>query len=180
MRLYKNVDICDLHSIMQKGILSMDECGNNKWNFRKRADNSTSVVYLFDPVAEINSFPQSYGAALLEIECEATEEPMSDNDVHKNEYREYIVGRVEKSQICRVIIPEIFKPYVDIPEEIEITWCDIKAKHYGTAGLEECTPDVLEQFAKTARLMDSGVYNFFRGTDTNGHIKDLYEFQYVF
>lgn len=29
--LYKNVDICDLKSIMEKGILSMDELQNDNW-----------------------------------------------------------------------------------------------------------------------------------------------------
>ena len=46
MLLYKNVDICDLKSIIENGILSMDECGNNNWDEGKRAENDTSVVYL--------------------------------------------------------------------------------------------------------------------------------------
>lgn len=65
MVLYKNVDICDLESIVKNGILSMDECGNNNWGDGKRSDNDTSVVYLFKPIAEENVFP-SYGIALLE------------------------------------------------------------------------------------------------------------------
>ena len=36
MILYKNVDICDLKSIMEKGILSLDACGNNNWDDGKR------------------------------------------------------------------------------------------------------------------------------------------------
>ena len=50
MILYKNVDICDLKSIMEKGILSLDACGNNNWDDGKRGENSTSVVYLFQPL----------------------------------------------------------------------------------------------------------------------------------
>lgn len=180
MRLYKNVDICDLHSIWQKGILSMQECRNNKWDGNRRSDNSTSIVYLFDPISERNSFPESYGAALLEVNCKAVENQMAENDAHKYDYREYTTPRVLKSQINRIIIPEIFKPYVDVPEQIHITWCELKAKHYCNSELVECNPDVLMQFARTAPLMDSGAYNFFRGTDANGYIKDLYEFQYVF
>lgn len=52
MILYKNVDICDLVSIMEKGILSLDACGNNNWDDGKRGENSTSVVYLFQPLTK--------------------------------------------------------------------------------------------------------------------------------
>lgn len=52
MILYKNVDICDLKSIMEKGILSLDACGNNNWDDGKRGENSTSVVYLFQPLTK--------------------------------------------------------------------------------------------------------------------------------
>ena len=55
MILYKNVDICDLKSIMEKGILSLDACGNNNWDDGKRGENSTSVVYLFQPLTKENS-----------------------------------------------------------------------------------------------------------------------------
>ena len=43
----------------------MDECGNDNWADGKRANNDTSVVYLFKPLGEVNSFPK-YGVALLE------------------------------------------------------------------------------------------------------------------
>ena len=46
MILYKNVDICDLSSIMQKGVLSMDECGNDNWDTGKRVQNDTSSIVL--------------------------------------------------------------------------------------------------------------------------------------
>ena len=39
MKLFKNVDIADLKSILARGILSMDESGNNDWNPKKRANN---------------------------------------------------------------------------------------------------------------------------------------------
>ena len=77
MILYKNVDICDLESIMEKGILSLDACGNNNWDDGKRGENSTSVVYLFQPLTKENSFPE-YGAALLEIDCSADRSEMPD------------------------------------------------------------------------------------------------------
>lgn len=71
MRLFKNVDICDLGNILEKGLLSMDECGNDNWDDGRRGDNSTSVVYLFRPKGEINSFPYSYGVELVECDCDA-------------------------------------------------------------------------------------------------------------
>lgn len=44
MILYKNVDICDLKSIITKGILSMNECQNNNWDENKRATNDTDLT----------------------------------------------------------------------------------------------------------------------------------------
>lgn len=46
---YKNVDIYDLPSILENGLLSMDESGNNNWQDNNRVDNRTDVVYLFRP-----------------------------------------------------------------------------------------------------------------------------------
>ena len=62
MILYKNVDICDLPAIIENGILSLEESGNNNWENGKRADNDTSIVYLFNPTDIQNSFPD-YGTA---------------------------------------------------------------------------------------------------------------------
>lgn len=135
MKLYKNVDICDLESITQKGILSMDESGNNNWEEGKRSDNKTSVVYLFKPIKKQNSF-HNYGVALLEVDCNAVENKMSVRDTHKNDYIEYITDRVLPSEIKKVIIPEIFSSYIDIPNGIDITWCSLRAEHYGNNGLE--------------------------------------------
>ena len=179
MILYKNVDICDLESIMKNGILSMDECKNNNWDVGKRAENDTSVVYMFDPISRQNSFP-SYGVALLEVETEAEENKMRKNDIHKDDYREYITKRVSPQKIKRVIIPELFKKYIEIPENIHITWCGLKAKHYGEIGLENADNTILEQFAKTAPLMDCTLYNFFRGVTEKDTIIDLYDVEYVF
>jgi hypothetical protein len=41
MILFKNVDICDLDSILRHDILSMDECGNDNWEDGDRANNPT-------------------------------------------------------------------------------------------------------------------------------------------
>lgn len=154
MVLYKNVDICDLASIMEKGILSMDACGNDNWLDGKRSKNDTSVVYLFDPRNKQNSFPE-YGAVLLEVDCSATVNEMTEHDIHKEDYVEYITKQVLSSEIKRVIIPKIFKPYVEIPENIDIYWCDMEAEYYGNNGLEKCDRKLLEKFAKTAPLMST-------------------------
>lgn len=179
MVLFKNVDICDLKSIMENGILSMDECENNNWDDGKRANNDTSVVYLFNPANKQNSFP-GYGVALLEVETDAEENKIGENDVHKNDYKEYITDKVLPSEIKRIIIPEIFKKYVTIPEDIEITWCDLKAEYYSDDGLEECNKETLEQFAKTAPLMSSEWFNFFRGVTKKSTMIDLYSIEYIF
>lgn len=140
MVLYKNVDICDLASIMEKGILSMDACGNDNWLDGKRNKQ--------------NSFPE-YGAVLLEVDCSATVNEMPEHDIHKEDYVEYITKQVLSSEIKRVIIPKIFKPYVEIPENIDIYWCDMEAEYYGNNGLEKCDRKLLEKFAKTAPLMST-------------------------
>lgn len=100
---YKNVDIYDLPSILENGLLSMDESGNNNWQDNNRADNRTDVVYLFRPVnegtlLEIPSFPE-YGAAL--VECTADAEP---SKCHCRtaiwKYREYIAKELPRKIYC--------------------------------------------------------------------------------
>lgn len=180
MILYKNVDICDLASIMERGILSIDECGNNNWEEGHGMKNDTSVVYLFKPLTRYNSFPESYGVALLEIDCDAKENQMMENDRHSNDYTEYVTQRVLPSEIKSVIIPKIFKPYIDIPDGIRVTWCDMKADYYNGFELENCNAKVIEKFAKSAKLMDSRSFNFFRGFDERRMCIDLSNIEYVF
>lgn len=178
MVLYKNVDIFDLKSIMEKGILSMDACGNDNWLDGKRSKSDTSVVYLFAPRKEQNSFPE-YGTALLEVDCSATENEMTEQDVHKEDYIEYITKQVLPSEIKRVIIPNIFKSYVEIPENIDIYWCSMEAEHYGNNGLEKCDRKLLKKFAKTAPLMSTEDFNFFRGVNEDRTMIDLYNIKYI-
>ena len=179
MILYKNVDICDLDSIIKNGILSIDECGNNNWNEGKRAENDTSVVYLFSPIGKQNSFP-NYGAALLEVECEAKENVIDKVDIHIDDYSEYITESVKPSEIKRIIIPKIFKDYISVPQNVAITWCKLKAECYGDNGLEECSDELIEQFAKTSPLIDSTEFNFFRGVTEKRTMIDLYNIEYIF
>ena len=184
MILYKNVDIKDLESILTEGILSLNVSENNNWDEGKRADNSCNVVYLFKPLTEENSFC-NYGAALLEIDIpddEIKENQLLENERYNGKYVEYIVDKVEVNCIKSIYIPKLFKNRIDLPIEImlRITWCDIKANHYGDDGKENCPIEVLEQFAKTAKIMDASSFNFFRGTSENREIIDLYDIKYIF
>lgn len=183
MKLYKNVDICDLNSILKKGIISLDESENNNWEEGKRAKNPTDCVYLFQPIeGKPNAFPE-YGVALLEVEVEsARKSDFTENDVHKAEYIEYVTAKVEISAIKRVLIPEIFQSRLELPEEVEnhVEFCRMTAKIYGDDELEEASKKALEMFAKTALIENSACFNFFRGNDEKRHMIDLYEVEYIF
>ena len=69
-----------------------------------------------------------------------------------------------------------------MPTEVisRIVWCEMNANHYGDNGKEDCPYDVLEQFAKTAEIIDASSFNFFRGMTEKRTIIDLYDIQYVF
>lgn len=174
----------DLESILSKGILSLNESGNNNWDDGKRANNSSNVVYLFKPLKKQNSFCQ-YGAALVEVcvpDENVKENALSDNDVNKGKYVEYVMEKVNAELISAIYIPVIFKSALDLSKETEsrITWCGMKANYYGNGGREECPVEVLEQFAKTAEIMDSGEFNFFRGKNEKREMIDLYDVRYIF
>ena len=167
MILYKNVDIKDLESILTKGILSLNVSGNNNWDDGKRADNSCDVVYLFRPLTEENSFC-NYGVALLEIDIpddKIKENQLLENDIYNGKYVEYITYEVSVQCIKAIYIPKIFKGRIDLSEKkkTKITWCGMKANYYGDGNKENCPDDILEQFAKTAEIMDASEFNFFRG-----------------
>lgn len=184
MILYKNVDISDLESIMKNGILSMDKCDNNNWDEGKCSDNDTSLVYLFKPLKEINTFP-SYGIALLEVDCDATKNKMAENDIHKDDYVEYVTKEVKTDQIRKVIIPKIFKDRITLPENIEVTWCNIYADEcIGYNHEKDCTiyekisDNRLKIFADTAPL-NTTYFNYFRGVDEKRYMIDLYNVKYI-
>ena len=44
---------------------------------------------------------------------------------------------------------------------------------------ENCPTEVLEQFAKTAEIMDTSEFNFFRGLTEKRTMIDLYDVQYI-
>lgn len=196
MRLYKNVDICDLESISEKGILSLKESGNNNWSSSKRVDNSIDVVYLFSPIGMINSFPKSYGIALIEIELDENQvsrNQMVDNDVNKSNYIEYVTERVSPDKITRILIPSVFKSRINLPDNVmsKIEWCEMSAQIItgfvpaegklfgGKLVYEDCDKEILKNLADTTPL-DSNQLNFFRALSPENKIIDFYNIQYVF
>lgn len=184
MTLYKNVDIIDLESILQKGILSLNESGNDNWGEGKRANNSCDVVYMFSPIGKQNSFCK-YGVALLEIDIPdetVTGNKLLETDVNIDNYIEYVTDRVSTDYIKAIYIPELFRDRVEkeLSEDIlsKITWCGMRANYYSKNGKENCPNEVLERFAKTAEIMQT-CFNFFRGMNDDGTVIDLYDIEYV-
>lgn len=183
MKLYKNVDICDLDSILKNGILSLSSCGNNNWANGKRANNSTDVVYLFSPKTCVNSFTQ-YGVALVEVDVDcAQKNQMLDSDANIGMYDEYVVSSVSTSEIKAIYIPEIFKSKLKLTESVsdKITWCDMVCNYY-TGHFDEkaiATNDVLNEFANTACVECSKTFNFFRGVSAKNTMIELADVQYI-
>ena len=101
MKLYKNVSSEDLEKILKEGILPISKTGNDNWEGNRRANNSTEVVYLFNPTSEIKSFTQ-YGDVVLEVEAEAYRNEIAPNDSNRGQYEEYIVAEVKPEQIIGV------------------------------------------------------------------------------
>ena len=190
--LYKNVDICDLESILKKGVLPLDSLEENNWEEGKRASNRTDKVYLFSPKKEQNSFPK-YGAALLEIEVlDAVENRILENDVHIDDYIEYIVDKVEPCQILAIYIPRIFKirvlEYIEDREILQkITWIEMSADCYNQNDeLAPADSTTLKVFAETAEIESAKNFNFFRGKievqkkfRKETQIFDMYNFKYI-
>lgn len=190
MILYHNADYKDLPSILKDGILPMSETGNNRWNNKKRADNSQNVVYLFNPIGKQNSFFQ-YGICLIEVDTDATEKTLDENDYNHGKYTEYVAESVPVNQIKAVYIPNIFMERIssELDSEIlaKITWCDLYAEEVdeyietgfckGYLTYKKVSNERLSIFAKTAELKVDG-FNYFRGVDETNHMIDLYNIIY--
>lgn len=101
MKLYKNVSSEDLEKILKEGILPISKTGNDNWEGNRRANNSTEVVYLFNPTTDVTSFTQ-YGDVVLEVEVEAYRNEIAPNDSNRGQYEEYIVAEVKPEQIIGV------------------------------------------------------------------------------
>jgi hypothetical protein len=165
---------------MKEGIKSLDASGNNNWTDGKRADNSTSVVYLFNPIQQ-NYFPH-YGIVLLEIETDnALENELLEND--DNTYREYIVDYVAVEKIKRIYIPAIFKSRVQkiLNEETfkKIEFVKLAATYYKDGDKVEATAEVLKVFGDTAEIESTEAFNFFRGQNQRRQMIDLYNLHLI-
>lgn len=192
MKLFHNADLVNLKSIMEKGIVSMDECGINTWDDGRRSPNATNVVYLHSPKTELNTFTM-YGVALIEVEVEnATKSTLHECDRNEKNYDEYTVEKVPVDCIKTIYIPEIFKEIAEqyITPDMPVVWCGIEAKSYFNdtgrhfVNLDDytyrpCTEKDFNQFVKTASIADTGVFNFFRGVFENNEIYDIYEVKYL-
>lgn len=184
MKLFKNVDVIDLKSILKNGILSLNESQNDNWEEGRREDNSCDLVYMFKPNEKGDSFTQ-YGTALMEINIPdelVKENEISENDVNKGKYREYVASKVEAEYITNIYIPEMFRNRIELNDEIEekITWCGFSANYYKNYELTKATEEILKQFAETAKIMDASEYNFFRGKLETREVVDLYDIKYLF
>lgn len=185
MILYHNCDYRDLPSILRDGILPMSKTGNNRWEDKKRVNNSEDVVYLFKPVGKQNSFTQ-YGICLIEVETDATENVLDEFDCNYGKYSEYVTESVPVSQIKAVYIPEAFKNRIssELDEETlaKISWCKIHADDFIETGFCEgyftqLSKERLSKFARTAELKVDG-WLYFRGIDDTRHMIELCNISY--
>ena len=190
--LYKNVDICDLESILKKGILSLDECGNDNWSEGRRADNACDVVYMFKP--KNKNCLHMYGLALLEIKEGIGERQVefAENDSNAEYYDEYVVEKVNPDNIVNIYLPTFLKNRIekDLEDEVlkKITWVQFKAYRYseeetdkclGGTFLTECSEFEYGLMQREECTLNSCYYNFFRGFDGRMLICDYELLEYA-
>ncbi|EPW72049.1 hypothetical protein VWV84_08055 [Streptococcus agalactiae] len=127
MKLYKNVPIKDLESILKDGILPASKTGNKRKDIN-RADNSTDIVYLAKPITKFNS-SYHYGDALIEVEVEnPTQTEFLENDRNYLYYQEFVTDEVPVNQIKNIYIPKKFSDRVksfENPSNVNILFVDI-------------------------------------------------------
>jgi len=98
LKLYKVVAKEDLEKILKEGILPISKTGNDNWEGNRRADNSTEVVYLFNPLTDQLNFTQ-YGDVLLEVETTAYKNEILPCDRNRGKYEEFITFEVKPEEI---------------------------------------------------------------------------------
>lgn len=167
------VDLKDLKSIMERGVLSIDEHNCSNWSNDKRAFNSTEVIYLFNNAKNI---PIQYGLVMLEIELnEAEPSIMCSDDVNFTIYDEWVCQSVPKECIKKVIILNIFKNYVqNYIIDVPVTWCAISGKHWKVA---EFTNEDWDSLAETMNY-NTDQMGYFRGTRKDRTVFDVYDVRY--
>ena len=177
MKLFKNVDLIDLESILKDGLMPLDSVGSN-WGNNNRVDNRTDVVYLFK--AQNNDvFPQ-YGVVLLEVDVDAVENEIADNDVNKGKYQEFIVeGTISPSKIKAAYVPAIFKNRISKDIASKVVFVEMLADYWADSGLEKACESVLKRFSETAEIESASDMNFFRGITPKRTMIDLYNVKYL-
>lgn len=105
MKLYKNVPMRDLESILKYGILPVSKTGNERKDIN-RTDNSIDVVYLAKPITKFNSSTH-YGDVLIEVEVDnPIKTEFLENDRNYLYYQEYVTDEVSSDQIKGIYIPK--------------------------------------------------------------------------
>ena len=179
MKLYHNCDVADLEKILKDGLQPLSVTKNDRWENNRRGNNSKDVVYLFNPISELNSFT-SYGVVLLEVEVEATRNEMASNDKYYGIYEEFVVPEVRSENIKRIIIPAIFaektKKYLS-PETLKkVEFVKMTANILGETKIE-ATEELLERFAKTCGI-SLEEERYFTGVKKNRQIISLCDVVY--
>lgn len=172
MKLYKNVPIEDLESILKEGILPISKTHNNNWENSNRAENPIDLVYLFSPLTEKTSF-HNYGLALLEIEINESrviETVMQDCDVNKNLYREFITTSVPPECIKTVFIPKIFKNKIKNIKSNLIYWCEVKY-------LDNYNQSKIDRYLETVKTNISEM-GYLKGLNEDGEYLEI-KFDYI-
>lgn len=180
MVLFHNTEIKNLNSIVENGLLSADDCGAESWESGKRAENSTAVVYLFQPTGELNSLT-NYGAALVAVDVvpeEVAESSLAKNDYGRGKYVAYTAPKVAADKIRAIYIPRVFKHRIlGLSEKVlaKVVWCELSAKmfdHCEETGkysfgipetrciYREATEDELRRFGELAEIESR--FNYFR------------------
>lgn len=198
MVLFHNTEIKNLNSIVENGLLSADDCGAECWESGKRAENSTAVVYLFQPAGGLNSLT-NYGAALIAVDVapeEVAESDLAKNDYGRGKYVEYAAPKVAADKIKAIYIPRVFRRRIlGLSEKVlaKVVWCEMSAKMFDhceetgefiMAGVpkmrcvyREATEDELRRFGELAEIESR--FNYFRAfySDT-GEVVPLTDFVY--
>lgn len=173
MKLFKNVDILDLNSILKDGILPISKTGNDNWSDGNRSNNSKDMVYLFEALNKGDSF-MHYGIVLIEVDIDdAILNEIDDFDANKGQYVEYIASEVPINNIEGIYIPKIFeeplraKYEVDF-SEIDVKFVDVEFLVYSSELGEYilANEDDKSIFVNTANLSTSD-FNYLRGTKNN-------------
>lgn len=180
MKLYKNVDIFDVENILRIGLKCLDVVCDN-WESGNRANNDTSVVYLFRKIKNgCNSFPR-YGAALLEIETSgAVKNEIGKNDYNYNKYIEYVKKEIRPEEIKNIYIPYVYREKcaecLDSSIFSRVTFCEFSADIYNGFDLKPATKYDIEKIKRNE--LNTWEDNFFRGINDKKEVFDYYNINY--